>query len=207
MPRTPGGRHFHERSTVRRTVTAATSLALLGAAACGSETGPPEPAVIPAEQATIPTGALPGTASDMVALDLRTVATGAIASEELETLLLDAGFEGGSERTFSKVAGGRRRMLARVLEFETAAGARRYVRWLSDHVQKVIGKSHADPSLEVPRGGTVYVHEPDPCCHNETRIFLAIWTEGERAITLEIAGQAARASDVTELASRLDAAV
>ena len=62
----------------------------------------------------------------------------------------------------------------------------------------------SSPSL---RGGTVYVHEPDPCCHNETRIFLAIWAEGERAITLEIAGQAARASDVTELASRLDAAV
>jgi hypothetical protein len=205
MPRTPEVRHFHERTTVGRSVTAAVVSALLVAASCGSE--PTAEPVAAAPVATIPAGALPGTAGDAVALDVRRVATDAIAAGELETLLLDAGFEGGSERTFSKVAGGRRRLLARVLEFETAAGARRYVRWLSGHVEELIGDAELDPALEAPGGGTVYVHEPDPCCHNDSRIFLAVWAEGPRAITLEIAGQTARASHVAELTAKLDAAI
>jgi hypothetical protein len=207
MPRTLEVRHFHERTTVGRSVTAAAAVALLVAASCGADDTAPSPSATPPAVEAIPAAALPGTASDAVALDARTAATGATEHEELETLLLDAGFEGGSERTFSKVAGGRRRLLARVLEFETAAGAQRYVRWLSDHVEELIGDADRDPALEAPGGGTVYVHEPDPCCHNDSRIFLAVWAEGRRAITLEIAGQAARASDVAELTSRLDAAV
>ena len=98
-------------------------------------------------------------------------------------------------------------MLARVLEFETAAGAHRYVGWLSDHVDEVIGDAEVDPGLEVPTDGTAFVHEPDPCCHNDTRIFLVVWTRGARVITLEIGGQAARASSVGELAWLLDAAI
>ena len=203
MPRTPEVRHFHGRATVRRTATAAATVLLLVAAACGSEAAPPEAAAA----APIPAGALPGTPGEAIALDVQAVAAAAIAPGELETLLLDAGFEGGWERTFSKATGGRRRMLARVLEFETAAGAERYVRWLSDHVEEVIGDASRDPDLEAPDGGAVYVHEPDPCCHNETRIFLAIWSAGERAITLEIAGQAAHASGVNELVAKLDAAM
>ena len=207
MPRTPEVRHFHERTTVGRTVTAAAALTLLVAASCDAEdTAPSSSAASPAVEA-IPVAALPGTAGDAVALDARTAATGATEHEELETLLLDAGFEGGSERSFSKVTGGRRRLLARVLEFESAAGAERYVRWLSDHVEELIGEADLDPDLEAPGGGTVYVHEPDPCCHNDSRIFLAVWADGPRVITLEIAGQAAHASDVAELASKLDAAV
>lgn len=185
---------------MRRTVTAAATMALLVAASCGSNDAPPAPASIPA-------GALPGSASDPVALDVQMVATDAIEFEELEMLLTEAGFTGGSQRLFSKVAGGRRRMLARVLEFETAAGAQRYVRWLSDNVKEIIGDAELDQGLEVPARGTAFVHEPDPCCHNETRTFLVVWTRGERVITLEIGGQAARASSIGELASRLDAAI
>ena len=68
-------------------------------------------------------------------------------------------------------------------------------------------RADLDPDLEAPGGGTVYVHEPDPCCHNDSRIFLAVWADGPRVITLEIAGEAAQASDVAEPASKLDAAV
>jgi hypothetical protein len=207
MPRTPEVRHFHERTTVRRTVTAAAALALLVAASCGADDTTPSPVAAPAAVEAIPVEALPGTAGDAVALDAVMVATGATEPEELETVLLDAGFEGGSERSFSKVIGGRRRLLARVLEFETAAGAQRYVRWVSDHVEELIGDAAHAPALEAPGGGRVYVHEPDPCCHNDSRIFLAVWVEESRAITLEIAGQAARAASVADLASRLDAAV
>ena len=198
MPRTLEVRHFHERTTVRRTVTAGAALALLVATSCGAESATPRP---------IPARALPGNASDAVALDVQAVATDAIEFTELETLLTDAGFTGGSQRLFSTVTGGRRRMLARVLEFETPAGAERYVGWLSDHVEEVIGEAEVDAELDVPAGTTVFVHEPDPCCHNDTRIFLAVWTKGDRAVTLEFGGQAARASAVTELVTRLDAAV
>jgi hypothetical protein len=54
---------------------------------------------------------------------------------------------------------------------------------------------------------SLFVHEPNPCCHNETRIILAMWQDGATVLTLEIGGQSARADAVTELASRLDAAV
>jgi hypothetical protein len=183
---------------VRRTVIAAASSALLAAASCGSQTVSAPP---------IPARALPGNASDTVALDVQAVATDATQIRGLETLLTDAGFTGGSQRLFSTVTGGRKRMLARVLEFESAAGADRYVAWLSDHVEEVIGEANADPALQAPGGGTVYVHEPDPCCHNETRIFLAVWTEGDRVVTLEVGGPAARASRVPDLIARLDAAL
>jgi len=61
--------------------------------------------------------------------------------------------------------------------------------------------------LRVPSDGVVFVHEPDPCCHNETRAFLAMWHEGSTVVTIEIAGEGARESDVPELLSQLDQAV
>jgi hypothetical protein len=61
--------------------------------------------------------------------------------------------------------------------------------------------------LQVPRHGVVLVHEPNPCCHSETRIFLAAWSHGPSVVTLQFDGPAARASAVPELLSQLDAAV
>jgi hypothetical protein len=98
-------------------------------------------------------------------------------------------------------------LLARVLVFESAEGAGRYLAWLTDHVDEMIGDARADEGLQAPAGGTVFVHEPDPCCHNETAVFLAAWSDGRRVLTLEIGGQAARASDVAELAATFDAAL
>lgn len=192
---------------MRRTVIAAAASALLLAVSCGADEPSSAAPAAPSAVEAIPAAALPGSAGDAVSLDVPTVATDAAEHEQLESLLLGAGFEGGSERTFSKVAGGRRLLQARVLEFETAEGAQRYVGWLSDHVDELIGEAELDPALEAPGGGAVYVHEPDPCCHNDSRIFLAAWTEGGRALTLRIGGQAARASEVTELAARFDAAI
>jgi hypothetical protein len=71
----------------------------------------------------------------------------------------------------------------------------------------VIGKATSSASLQVPRHGVVLVHEPNPCCHNETRMFLAMWHQGSTVVTIEIAGEGARETDVPELLSQLDAAV
>ncbi len=155
----------------------------------------------------IPPTALPGNSADPTDLDAASIASDAVDVAALEGLLGRAGFVGGTERQFSRVHGGRRRILARVLTFETPEGAAAYVAWLRDHGDEVIGKAAPSADLPVPSRGVVLVHEPNPCCHNETRMFLAMWHEGSTVVTIQIAGEGARESDVPELLSQLDAAV
>ena len=83
-------------------------------AACGSAA--PGPRAIPAD-------ALPGVAGEAIELDAEAVAVGASDTTELETLLADAGFVAGAERSFGQVDGDRKRALARVLVFDQADGA------------------------------------------------------------------------------------
>ena len=180
--------------------------------ACGTD--PTVPAPLSAEPSApvavvepIPAGALPGRAAAPVALDAGTLAEDAVDVSSLEALLQGAGFVGGTQRQFSRMGAGRRRIVARVLAFETPAGAGRYLAWLEGNAADVIGKAKANEDLEVPAGGTVYEHAPNPCCHSETRIFLAAWRRGPNVVTLQVDGPAARASAVPELLSELDAAV
>jgi hypothetical protein len=53
----------------------------------------------------------------------------------------------------------------------------------------------------------VFEHEPNPCCHSETRVFLAMWSHGRSVVTLVMDGPAARGPAIPELVSQLDAAV
>jgi hypothetical protein len=191
--------------------TAATLLvaALLGSA-CASEqptsassgTTGPASALEP-----IPRTALPGHPADPIDLDADSVAVDAVDIAGLEALLDEAGFVGGTQRQFSRVRGGRRRILARVLSFETPGGAAAYVAWLRDHADEVIGDAAPNTGLRAPSRGVVLVHEPNPCCHNETRIFLAMWHRGSTVVTIQIAGEGARESNVPDLLAQLDAAV
>lgn len=155
----------------------------------------------------IPPAALPGRAAAPVTLDAGALALDAVDVSSLETLLQDAGFVAGTQRQFSRTRGGRRRIVARVLTFETREGAERYLTWLRDNVADVIGKARPNEELEAPAGGTVFEHEPNPCCHSETRVFLAVWTRGRKVVTLVMDGPAARAPAIPELVSQLDAAV
>lgn len=183
--------------------------ALLGSA-CSTEqptSGPPPATTPPVVLEPIPATALPGHPADPIDLDAGSVAMDAVDVAGLETLLGEAGFVGGTQRQFSRVRGGRRRIVARVLSFETPGGATAYVAWLRNHADEVIGDAAPNADLDTPRGGIVFVHRPDPCCHNETRYFLAMWNVGSRVVTTEIAGEGARASDVPDLLSQLDAAV
>jgi hypothetical protein len=183
--------------------------ALLGAS-CASE----PPASAPSRTTgpvhvlePIPPTALPGNTADPVDLDAATIALDAVDVADLRAVLDRAGFVGGTQRQFSRVQGGRRRIVARVLAFRTPQGAERYLAWLRGHADEVIGDAAPDAGLRAPGDGVVLVHEPDPCCHNETRIFLAMWDRGATVVTIQIAGEGARGSDVPELLSRLDAAV
>ena len=215
MRRTLEARHFLGRATVgRRTVgsalVAAFSATTLIVAACGSE--PPGAEPVGATGALgvlepIPATALPGAPADPVNLDAAAIAVDAVDMAGLESLLQGAGFVGGTQRQFSRARAGRRRIMARVLTFETSEGAARYLEWLRGHADEVIGDAARSTELQAPRDGTVFVHEPDPCCHNETRLFLAMWNEGSTVVTIEIGGEGARQSDVPQLLSQLDAAV
>jgi hypothetical protein len=181
---------------------------LLGSA-CSEQpmSGPPSSSTPPVVLEPIPATALPGHPADPIDLDAGSVAMDAVDVAGLETLLREAGFVGGTQREFSRVRRGRRRILARVLSFETPGGATAYVAWLRDHADEVIGDAAPRSDLDAPGGGIVFVHQPDPCCHNETRYFLAMWNVGSTVVTTEIAGEGARASDVPGLLSQLDAAV
>ena len=58
-----------------------------------------------------------------------------------------------------------------------------------------------------PDGTIVFVHQPNPCCHSETRLVLAAWKHGDTVKTLELGGQVVRTSVVPELISSLERAV
>ena len=194
----------------RRIATFALVAGLL--AACGSDPTvpvPPQSTQSPplAVFDPIPEAALPGHPAPAVRLDAGTVAQDAVDVSSMEILLQDAGFVGGTQRQFSRTGAGRRRIVARVLTFETRAGAERYLTWLRDNVADVIGKARPNDDLEAPAGGTVFEHQPNPCCHSETRIFLAAWNRGPIVVTMQVDGPAARAAAVPELVSQLDTAI
>ena len=191
-------------------IAATLLVAALLSSACSTAqptSAPPPTTAPPPVLDPIPETALPGHPADPIDLDAGSVAVDAVDIAGLEALLDEAGFVGGTQRQFSRVRGGRRRILARVLMFETPEGASAYVAWLRNHGDEVIGKAAPTANLRVPRHGVVLVHEPNPCCHNETRMFLAMWHEGSTVVTIQIAGEGARETDVPELLSQLDAAV
>ncbi len=198
-----------ERRKVGPSLTVALLVAALVTVACGSD--PPSSAPIQATPAIvlepIPATALPGASADPVDLDAAAIAADAVDVAGLESLLEDAGFVGGTQRQFSRVRNGRRRIVVRVLAFEDRDGASTYLSWLQGHADEMIGDAAPNADLRAPDHGVVFVHQPNPCCHNETRLFLGMWGEGARVVTIEIAGEGARASDVPELLSQLAEAV
>jgi len=155
----------------------------------------------------IPAEALPGRAAQPKELDAREVSTDAVDVDELEALLESAGFVAGTERRFSRTVGGRRMTLARILVFETVPGAQAYLGWLEDHVDDVIGNARPVDGLSVPDGTIVFVHQPNPCCHSETRLVFVAWKDGDTVKTLEIGGQVVKTSVVPQLISSLERAV
>ena len=172
----------------RRIVVFALAAGLVAAACATDPTVPVPPDTQQGDAAVgalepIPPAALPGHPAAPVALDAGTVAMDAVQVPELESLLQDAGFVGGTQRQFSRTGAGRRR------------------------IDDVIGRAAPNESLTAPADGIVFEHEPNPCCHSETRVFLAMWSHGRTVVTLQVDGPAARASAVPELVSQLDGAV
>lgn len=154
-----------------------------------------------------PGDALPGRPGGVVALDATALASEASDAAQLEVLLEEAGYVGGAERSFSKTAGGRRRALARLLVFENAEGADRYLAWLEGHVVDLIGSAEPLEAPTLPGPRFLVVHEASACCPHAATMYLTAWRRGHLVLTLEVGGQGVDADDVSELAAAFDDAI
>jgi len=182
-----------------RIVWLALATLTLVTAACGSGAAAPDP---------VPADALPGAAGEVVELDASFVAGDAIDFAELESILEEAGFAGGTQRVFSQSQVGRpQRSLARVLAFGDAAGAQAYVGWLEDHLDEVIGTAELLDPPEVPGAAFLAISQPECLCPKATPVYLAAWAKGSTVLTLEVGGKGVESADVHELVTTLDGSV
>ena len=185
MRRTPEPCHFRGGATVGTNAIEVgirvPLVAALRGSACASEqpTSTPSPDDGPHPRARAhPTEGPARDSADPTDLDAASIASDAVDVAALEGLLDQAGFVGGTQRQFSRVRNGRRRILARVLMFQTPRRRLRLRRVAAgDHGDEVIGEAAPTADLRALAPGVVLVHEPNPCCHNETRMFLAMWHE------------------------------
>ncbi|HSE80390.1 MAG TPA: hypothetical protein VLA87_01710 [Gaiellaceae bacterium] len=170
------------------------------AAACGSQDGPP-----PAP-ATLGATALPELDSAARTLDTAAVAFDAFDMASLEELLVEAGFETGSEREFSGKTKTFDHVVARTLVFETEDGALAYLDWLRGHGDDVLGR--AVPATIAPPGEDGIAFELERCgtCKKELPTFLAGWRREDRVLTLLAAGSGANPARFTVLVREHDEA-
>lgn len=181
------GTTVHCTSGQRRTLllrrrVALVAVGLVALAACASESTPPE---------APPAGAVSDLrASEAVRLDEERIAADAIDQAELSSLLGDAGFESAVERRYAGPGGEIRRVEVRVVRFGTSDGAERYLAWVVDHVEELIGE--AAPATSTPGMPTsVYVHVPGGCCPKETVLALSAWRDGRDVLRVLVAGPGA----------------
>jgi hypothetical protein len=152
----------------------------------------------------LPASALPGYVVHETPLDAAAVSTDALAPEDLLGLLDDAGFRVGLERRFTARAKPLTEVVARVLRFGSAEGARSYLGWIRDHGVDLLG-SRTEPSTSPGVAGAVsFAHGVSGCCTKDTFQYLSAWTRGPFAVTLRIGGPHAGARTARPLAAALD---
>jgi hypothetical protein len=181
------------RGWSRGALAVAASLAL---SACASNVAVP----------TVPGDALPGHAASVIGLDAARVASDAVHPQELESVLGDAGFLGGRERTFSDPGPPPHRVQARVMQFGDVEGATAYLTWLRGHAAELIGDVEPQTAPDLLEAFLVHTL-PNACCPKNVPIFLTAWRRGAAVLSLEVAGAAVSRQDVLELAPAFDQAM
>jgi len=156
----------------------------------------------------VPADALPGKAGVVVQLDATFIAEEATDAGELEALLEEAGFAGGTQRVFSQSEGTRpQRSLARILVFGDIAGARAYMGWLEGHLDEVIGAAELLEPPDVPGAAFFALSRPECLCPKATSVYLAAWTRGSTVLTLEVGGKGVRLAEVRRFVRTLNGSV
>jgi len=171
-------------------------VAALTLSGCGSHASIP----------SVPADALPGNPASVVELDAARVASDAVHPQEVETVLGDAGFVGGQERTFSYPGPPPHRATARVMQFDDVQGATTYLTWLRGHTAELIGDAEAQPAPALLDAFLVHTL-PNACCPKDAPIFLTAWRSGAAVLSLEIAGATVTRQDVLDLAPEFDQAM
>lgn len=159
----------------------------------------PRPATL-----VLPASALPRMTSDASPVDVDRLANEVVHPDELRSLLGEAGFTAGAQRSFGAGTGAFSRVLARGLAFETEAGAAAFVTWFGDNAgEEVITAERISPA-DVPDGIVVFRHLPDGCCHNDVPVYLAAWQRGPSVLYLHVGGRRANTRAFVELIASYD---
>jgi hypothetical protein len=155
----------------------------------------------------LPVSALPGYVVRTSTLDVMALSAGSLNPGTFETFLTGAGFEGGIERRFTARGKGLTEIVGRVLRFASPSGAGAYLAWFGMHGTDLLGSDAvAATAPDLPRA-LAFRHGINGCCTKDTYQYVAAWTRGRDAITLLIAGPAARRASALPFATELDALV
>ena len=152
----------------------------------------------------VPELPLAGMETELSTLTIEHLARDASDPGSLASLLEDAGFRSGSERTYA--GPGERFSLAvtRVLAFDDAEGAETYLAWLREHPSEFLGTVERLPPLDLPGSPFLTVHLPGGCCPKEVPIYLAAWRRGSAVVSLRVSGRGLEDDAVRELVAQVD---
>ena len=155
----------------------------------------------------LPRTTLPGYVVRVSTLDAAGLSADALDPSALEALLVGDRFEAGKEVRFTAPAKPLTAVVARVIRFESSAGAEGYLDWVRTHGQDLLGSKTqvADPP-GIP-GAIAFSHDPCLSCSKDTFWYFAAWTRGSYAVTLRLGGPRADSSTAAPLADELDARV
>jgi hypothetical protein len=174
------------------------ALALTLAVACGGGTDAAEP------PPTLPAEAVPGLVSRTRTLDATALAADSFAPDDLERVLEQAGYVGGSEREFTGRTETFDRVVARALRFASPEGADTYLAWLAGHAEEIVGQVEAEPALALGESNLLFSLVPCGSCKKELPTLLAAWRRDETVLFLLAAGRGASRESVSTLGRELD---
>jgi hypothetical protein len=155
----------------------------------------------------LPRRTLPGYVVRVSTLDAAGLSLDALDPSALEALLVASRFEVGKEVRFTAPAKPLTAVVARVLRFESSAGAAGYLDWLRTHGQDLLGSQTQAADSPGPPDAIAFSHDPCLSCSKDTFWYFAAWTRGSYAVTLRLGGPRADSSTASPLAEELDARV
>ena len=142
--------------------------------------------------------------SEAAAVSADQLAHDALDPVSLASLLDDAGYVTGRERTYT--GPGERFSLAitRVLVFGAPEGADAYLEWLRGHPEDLLGATESLDPLDLPGSPFLVVHLPGGCCPKAVPIYLSAWQRGSSVLFVQASGREADPEAVEDLALELD---
>ena len=95
-------------------------------------------------------------------------------------------------------------VIARVLLFDSAEAAVRYVSWAEANADLLVGNAEELEPLPLPGSPTLFGHAASGCCVKDLPLYLATWQRGVLVLSLFVSGPARGRPAVAPLAAELD---